>query len=213
MGTLVIVAHADDETLSMGGTIAMAPAGSITVAVLCSGRVNRSVDDRDTHTQFQKACAMLGAASLEASFPDQQLELVGSLKINQQVEAWIQDLQPDVIYSHHIADVNIDHRIVAQAAHVACRPPWRGTLWAFDNPSSTEWSAGLREPRFAPNMFLELTLEALEKKITTMETFYRAEMRPYPHPRSRLGLEARAMWRGMQGGMKYAEAFQLIKQT
>ena len=36
-------------------------------------------------------------------------------------------------------------------------------------------------------------------------------MRQFPHPRSLLGIKTLSMYRGMQIGAKYAEAFKIIR--
>ena len=40
---------------------------------------------------------------------------------------------------------------------------------------------------------------------------YRTEYRDFPHPRSKAGLLSRARYWGMQAGLSYAEAFQVIR--
>jgi LmbE family N-acetylglucosaminyl deacetylase len=226
MDTLIIVAHADDETLAMGGTIwtLAHQSKNVCVAALTSDRASRQkqkivnagvtqlIEQKiDTTLDLGHACAILGAASMQASLPDQRLDITGSLLVNRQVEDWIYKYKPKRIFTHHIADLNIDHRIVAQGVHVACRPhKWQGQLYFMDTPTNTEWADGLREPRFTPNTFCPLTTDAIDAKLRALEC-YPSEIHEVPHPISAQGLVARAAYWGMVSGHMRAEAFQLIR--
>jgi len=48
----------------------------------------------------------------------------------------------------------------------------------------------------------------LERKLAAIDA-YAAEMRDWPHPRSRQGVESLARWRGATVGCEAAEAFVL----
>ena len=90
----------------------------------------------------------------------------------------------------------------------ACRPQ-RGcpvkTLLFFEVPSSTEWQPPGSAPVFAPNWFVDISAN-LDRKLTALDA-YAAELRPWPHPRSRQGVEHLARWRGATIGAEAAEAF------
>ena len=81
-------------------------------------------------------------------------------------------------------------------------------LLAYEVLSSSERSFGTISP-FIPN-----TYEGIEKYIKLKRKAlckYTTEIRGYPHPRSPEGIEILAQRRGMDVGLKYAEAFQLIR--
>ena len=59
--------------------------------------------------------------------------------------------------------------------------------------------------------FLIVFCEKTWKKKLAALKCYNMEMKKYPHPRSYKGLEILSELRGMQNGMKMAEAFQIIK--
>jgi len=140
-------------------------------------------------------------------WPDQKLDTIPILEINQFIECWIKELKPSTVYTHNQHDANKDHRIVFEATLVACRPvPGSSVkrLLSYEVPSSTEWAA----EAFHPNVFNEIDLD---KKLKLLLP-YQNEMRPWPHPRSLQGIGALAMWRGATVGVNYAEAFELVRE-
>ena len=50
------------------------------------------------------------------------------------------------------------------------------------------------------------------KDKTKAMSFYKSELKEYPHPRSLDGIEVLAKKRGMEVGLKYAEAFMLLRE-
>ncbi len=42
-------------------------------------------------------------------------------------------------------------------------------------------------------------------------SFYKSELRKYPHPRSLKGIKINAQYQGMRVGLRYAEVFKSIK--
>jgi LmbE family N-acetylglucosaminyl deacetylase len=135
------------------------------------------------------------------------------LEITQAVEMLIAKYQPDMVFSHHAGDVNIDHRRLHDAVVTACRPQ-KGhpvkTLLCFEVPSSTEWQLPGSAPFFAPNWFVDISA-TVERKLAALDA-YTAELRPWPHPRSLKGVEHLARWRGATVGFNAAEAFMLGRQ-
>lgn len=76
-------------------------------------------------------------------------------------------------------------------------------------PSSTEWSWNTAENRFQPNLFYEIGIHGVEKKMEALLA-YSGVAREYPHPRSKEALSGLASFRGAQSGCEYAEAFELV---
>src|SRR2546422_8205054 len=89
--------------------------------------------------------------------------------------------QPQHIYAHWMGDVNGDHARIAEAVAVAARPysaPGLQSIYAFETPSSTEWTASGRAGAFAPNVFVDISDE-LDCKLDAMRC-YESELRPPP---------------------------------
>lgn len=220
---LILAAHPDDEVLGCGGTIAkLADQGAtVHVAFLADGVFSRTGNAEAPpdelswrRTAAQKACDILGAKSVAfGDFPDNRMDTVALLDITKVVEALIAEHKPETVLTHHAGDVNIDHRRLHEAVVTACRPqhghPVK-TLLCFEVPSSTEWQLPGSAPAFAPNWFVDISA-TLDRKLSALEA-YAAELRNWPHPRSRQGVEYLAHWRGATVGVDAAEAFMLGRQ-
>ena len=220
---LVIAAHPDDEVLGCGGTLLkLAHAGAeIHLAFLADGVGARNPDaaQRQAELDQRRAAArvaadILGAASVHFDdLPDNRLDGVPLLEITQRVEALIARHRPVTLFTHHGGDLNIDHRRTHQAVMTACRPqsghPVR-TLLCFEVPSSTEWQPPGSGTPFTPNWFVDIGA-TLDGKLAAL-TAYTAEVRDWPHPRSREGVAYLARWRGANVGCQAAEAFMLARQ-
>ncbi|MEO8019648.1 MAG: PIG-L family deacetylase, partial [Pseudomonadota bacterium] len=81
------------------------------------------------------------------------------------------------------------------------------TLLSFEVPSSTEWQLPDGAPPFVPNWFIDIS-DTLALKLAALDA-YAEELREWPHPRSRRGVEHLAHWRGAAVGVDAAEAFVL----
>jgi N-acetylglucosamine malate deacetylase 1 len=220
--TLIIAAHPDDEVLGCGGAIAKLTAAGTEVhlAFLADGIGARNPDLslREAELRQRRAAAaaagrILGAASLSFDdLPDNRLDSVPLLDITQKVEALITRYRPATVFTHHAGDLNIDHRRTHQAVITACRPQ-RGhpvrTILCFEQPSSTEWQPPSSGQPFTPHWFIDISA-VLELKLAAMDA-YAEELRAWPHPRSRQGLEHLARWRGASVGCDAAEAFMLAR--
>lgn len=220
---LFLAAHPDDEVLGCGGTIAkFAETGAtVNVAFLADGVFSR-YGTRESQQQnlvfrrivAKKACDILGVNSASfGDFPDNRMDTVPLIEIVQVVEALVAKHQPDTVFTHHAGDVNIDHRRMHEATVIACRPQ-KGhpvkTLLCYEVPSSTEWQLPGSAPSFIPNWFVDIS-STLNRKLAALEA-YSEELRPWPHPRSRMGVEHLARWRGATVGVDAAEAFVLGRQ-
>lgn len=218
--TLVIAAHPDDEVLGCGGTIAkLTKQGEqVNVAFLADGVSSRGgipdlsfVDLESRRCAAKLACAILGVSAVEfGDFPDNRLDTVPLLDIVKVVEALIKRYGPTTIFTHHAGDLNIDHSRIHAAVATACRPaPTQTvkTLLSFEIPSSTEWQLPGSAPPFSPNWYVDIT-DTLSTKLKALDA-YESELRLWPHPRSREGVEHLARWRGATIAVNSAEAFVL----
>jgi LmbE family N-acetylglucosaminyl deacetylase len=220
---LVVAAHPDDEVLGCGGTVTRFSdeGASVHVAFLADGVLSRAVDTKALLAELsvrraaaQKACGILGVKSVFfGEFPDNRMDTIALLDIIKPVEALIEKYRPDTVFTHHSGDVNIDHRRIHEAVVAACRPqcghPVK-TLLCFEVPSSTEWQLPGSAPVFAPNWFVDIS-GTLERKLAALDA-YAAELRVWPHSRSRQGVEHLARWRGATVGASAVEAFMLGRQ-
>ena len=160
----------------------------------------------------EEARNILGLATIQHfDFPDNQIDTVSGLDLAKCVETVIHSLKPEVIYTHHLGDLNIDHSLTARATMVACRPqPGCGVkeIYGFEVLSSTGWGAPQENP-FVPDMFVDIT-DFLKKKIEAFSA-YSHEVRPSPHARSKENVEYLAKYRGHNIGVNAAEAFKVLR--
>jgi N-acetylglucosamine malate deacetylase 1 len=219
---LVIAAHPDDEVLGCGGAIAkhIQQGDKVHVLILAEGVTSRKSERNKDDSQAElsaleisahQANQILGGSSLSMhDFPDNRMDSCELLDIVKFIEQSIEQYQPQIVYTHHNGDVNVDHRCIHQAVVTACRPIPNHpvyTLLFFEIPSSTEWQPPSSAPPFTPNWFVDIS-ETLVLKLKALEA-YESEMRSYPHPRSLEAVEYLARWRGATIGVKAAEAFML----
>lgn len=220
MNILVIAAHPDDEILGCGATMAkhVKNGDQVYVAILAEGitsrekKRNRSNKEEELHLlakEAKKANDVIGVTELRLfDFPDNRMDSIDLLDIIKVVEELIDNYKPDVIYTHHIGDVNIDHQRIHQAVITACRPiPDKHKvkeLLFFEVLSSTEWQPIDVTP-FTPNWFVDVT-ETIDLKLKSLKE-YNHEMREWPHSRSNTAAHHLARLRGSTIGVEAAEAF------
>lgn len=215
---LVVAAHPDDEALGCGGTIARHARNGdkVHVLFLSDGVASRDEGHRDADIRndaAETAGKVLSVTSVSyGSFPDNQMDSVPLLDVVKFIHKHIEDIQPNIIYTHHHADLNIDHQIAAQATMTACRPQ-KGhpvkEIYAFEVPSSTEWQNPTKSDAFIPNIFVDIS-DDIDTKIKALEA-YDMEMRPFPHSRSYEAIRALATLHGARNGLDAAEAFMCLR--
>lgn len=219
---LIIAAHPDDEVLSCGGTIAKLAKGGNKVYCLFLGRgkssrfeiKNNKVIEREQNIlekEAKKAGKILGISKIFfEDFPDQKYDTIPFLDVVKAIEKVKNQIKPDIVFTHHLGDLNLDHQITLKAVLTACRPLKNETvkkIYSFEVPSSTEWSVN---PQFSPNFFVDVK-KTFNKKIEALKA-YKSEMREYPHPRCSKSLEIIARRWGIAVGRDLVEAFELIRE-
>jgi LmbE family N-acetylglucosaminyl deacetylase len=219
---LIVAAHPDDELLGAGGTIpVLARQNDVHIAILGEGissRYNQRQKAKRKELQKLQQCAryaakILGAKSVMfGGLPDNRFDEVALLDIIKQIEKWVDEFKPHIIYTHHAGDLNIDHMITFRAVLTATRP-LRGCpvkeIYAFEIPSSTEWAFTQFEPPFTPNVFVDIST-TIETKIQAMQA-YESERREFPHPRSPEAIRTIAQRWGIVVGLEATEVFQLVR--
>ena len=176
-----------------------------------------SIDLNEKTLRCQAAEAAANAVAAQpprfANFPDNQMDSVPLLEIVRTIETAVSEISPNIIYTHHGDDLNVDHQRVCEATLTACRPLPGSTverIYAFEVLSSTEWATPSSSRAFIPSRYVEVTVQ-MDKKRAAL-TCYGAEMRPPPHARSMEAVEAQAKLRGATAGVSYAEAFVTVRE-
>lgn len=223
---MLVVAHPDDEILGLGGTMHKLInefEANVHVVILGEGITSRS-DKRDIkawqnelnihRSNIKQAQAAIGYNDVSIyEFPDNRFDSVALLDVIKVIEKEKQQFNPEIIFTHHGGDVNIDHQRTFEAVITACRPMESEnvkTIITFETPSGTEWRASSDPKHFIPNFFIEINESDLNAKINAMES-YEFEKRQYPHPRSAEGLKILAQRWGIAVGKTFAEAFCIVR--
>ena len=213
---LVVAAHADDEVLGCGGTIARFAAigRRVHIMFMTDGISARQEGDSEARMQAAKeAAATLGAESPRfGDFPDNAMDSIPLIDVARAVETVVNEIKPSLVLTHHHGDLNVDHEIVNRAVMTACRPQpgfCVESILAFSIRSSTEWAIPSIENIFEPDVFVGIELH-LSKKLKALNC-YSMEMREAPHTRSIEAVEMEAKLLGARVGMHAAEGFKLLR--
>jgi len=189
---LCIAAHPDDEVLGVGGTLLRhkVQGDEVSVALLyeCEART----------AEEQRLQSIAAATSMDIPYNAYAIH---------DLDAYVLDYRPDIVYTHSRADLHQDHQDALQRALVACRPQSGvRAIYSFETPSATDWSG----VDFQPRLFVKIT-STIGAKMRAMRA-YDSEMRDPPHPRNIHSLYARAEYWGQRAGVDYAEAFEVIRE-
>lgn len=204
---LVLVAHADDETLGCGGTIVhlVKTGWSVEVVIMSDGIVRARDSEQDNRGDAVRACEILGVPPPRfLGFPDQRFDTFAMADLANAAARL--DLAPDLILTHVESDLNRDHRLTCEVAKIIGRPRKRPvSILGCEIPATTFWNGAT----FAANYFVDIS-ETIEAK-TRAFACYQNEIGQYPHPWSLEGLRLLAQNHGMHAGVGFAEAFSVIR--
>lgn len=218
---LVVVAHPDDEVVGCAGTAARLAREGCQVYTLILGEGITSRDEKPDRKKRKKELENLKKQAKEANkilgvkevflydLPDNRFDTVCLLDIVKIVESIKNKIRPDIIFTHSERDLNVDHQITYKAVITSTRPLQQETvkeIYSFEVLSSTEWNYPLS---FSPDIFFDIW-DTLKYKLEALG-IYKSELRVFPHPRSLEAIKLNAEYRGMQVGLKHAEAFKTVR--
>ncbi len=218
MNVLVIAPHPDDEVLGCGGTILkhVSNCDAVYVAIATKGceplfcaesveRVKLECMEADRFLGVRKTIFM--------DFPAAMIETVPRYELNGAFIKLIQDIKPDVVYLPHHGDMQLDHKMVTDAAMVALRPKYSHMvkkILTYETLSETGWNIPNISYEFIPNVYVNIT-DYLDKKIEAL-AIYKSQIAQYPNTRSMDTVRALALLRGSMMNMRAAEAFSAIRE-
>jgi N-acetylglucosamine malate deacetylase 1 len=217
---LCIAAHPDDEVLGAGGALTRhaQAGGEVVVLILSEGEAAKSAGTPKNAARRANAAAaarLMGVTQvIHADLDDQRFDTHAFIELIQPIEEALRGFRPQVVYTHHGGDANTDHQLVFKATYAACRPMSEQAstieqLLSYEVPSSTEQAPALAAYSFLPNAYVEVE-DVWQVKDAALEC-YASELMPWPHPRSREYINALAVKRGGEAGLRRAEAFMLLR--
>lgn len=212
---VVIAPHPDDETLGVGGTMALLAAEGVRLAVLfVSGHLPPLYPPNVFETvekESRTALQQLGVSQLEfLRIPALSVSRVPTNELNGKISHFILQNKADLVFLP-FPDRHIDHRVVFDSSVVACRPVHPNAPWmvlAYETLSETHWNVPGVEPAFTPDFFVNIS-PFVEKKDTALRS-YDSQIKQSPS-RSVEASRALARFRGSQNGCDYAEAFKVVR--
>lgn len=215
MRYLIVAAHPDDEALGAGATMHKASRNGDEVYVCLLSHWSPTRDD-DLEEGIALSHAILGVKkSYIGDFGCMRFKDEDHHAIVRFIETAIKDSKPDILITHHPADIHVDHGITTECCLEAAKLPMRQicqiepikSILFMEVPSSTDWNINPSVEGFRPNSFMEVDLEDIDKKCNAVGV-YKDVVRKEPHPRSYSVLYAIAQCRGSQAGVMFAESFQ-----
>lgn len=183
MKILYIGSHVDDAELSCGGTIQKL--GGTIIPLSYCGRTELA-------EEFHQSKDVLGASGYAHQFTVREMMQERSAVAKHLMACQMYD----TIFTHDIADVHDDHRVVAEES---LRIFKRQNIFTYIAPWNGDES---------PNYFVELTEQQLETKIRALECYKSQAHRPYMNPDF---IRAQARYNGMRCGKLYAEGFKVVR--
>ena len=156
---LVVAAHLDDEILGCGGTLLkhISNGDVVDVCMVTSPKKEIWTEEytKKKNTQAKEVDKILGTRKrYYADFPSVALNNISSADLNGKIGQIISDSDPDIIYTHHKGDINVDHRFVYESVMVNTRPINKKiSVFCFETVSSTEWS----NESFTPNFYVDIS--------------------------------------------------------
>ena len=215
---IIISAHPDDEVLGAGGAILKHKAAGdeiywiiVTNVSEAEGFSRERVNSRKE--EIEKVEKMLGVKkTFVLDYPTMSLSSSSLIEMVPKISKVFLEVEPETIYCLNRSDAHSDHRITFDAV-MACtksfRYPFIKKVLLYECISETEFAPALHEKVFIPNYFVDIS-DYMERKLEIMRV-YESELGEHPFPRSEKNIDALAVYRGASCGVKYAEAFQLIK--
>jgi len=196
---LAIGAHPDDIEFGCGGALIKytQKGHRLFLLVMTGGGLGGSSSVR---TQEQKASGkILGTEKIYWGGYD-DTHLVVDIDLIDKIEAVIAEVKPDFIFCNFPDDTHQDHRHLAQAIMSATR--YIRNVLFFEGPTTQN---------FNPQVFVDIS-DTLDRKVEALKAHHSQVMKTNIEDLSIVEVaHSSANFRGIQGRVKYAEAFHSLR--
>lgn len=208
---VVFAPHADDAEIAMGGTIAkLSKNNKVTIVTAIIPKENNlgNLDQYMVNNRYneQKKSAKILGAELEV-LNINQYEFTYNRKYIQIIDKIIMKLKPDVVFSCWEHDTHQDHQTLAKLVYSSLRKN-NISLYLYE----AMLPGGINSNVFNPVLFIDISKQ-IKKKINSLKQFksvFKNKKNTYSN--YYYFIIARARFRGGCINVRYAEAFQSIKQ-
>ncbi len=199
MKVLAIGAHPDDLEIGCGGTL-IRHSGSgdeVYLLVVTDGSMGGKPDTRGR--EQRDAAKILGAKeTFFCGYADTRFEC--NRDSIMKLEQHIDEVEPDIVYTHWGDDTHQDHRHIAQAVVPAARSV--PNLLFFESLSSRQ---------FHPTVFVNIG-DVINQKLASLEAHASQMQKTNIENMSILDIaRSTANFRGIQGRVTYAEGFAAVR--
>lgn len=199
MNVLAIGAHPDDVEYGCGGMLTKyAQKGHDVYLFVASDGAQGDEGSLRRQEQADSAIVMGCREVFWGEYPDSEIPLNRDLVVR--IESVVRRVKPRMIFAHYPDDTHQDHRNLAQ-----------GTLSATSDVPNFLFYEGPTTQNFTPNCFTDIET-VLAKKLACLEAHRSQVGKTSVEDLTILQLaRSCANFRGIQGRVKYAEAFQSVR--
>lgn len=216
---LVIAPHADDEVIGLGGTLLKHKLNSdeIYVCIVTRGVPPAFSEEfmKNLRQETIECHRLLGVTkTFFLEFPSVILDSVPRYDLNGAILNVVAQVAPQIVYIPHFGDMQRDHAIVAEASMVAVRPKYDfkiEAIYSYETLSETEWNSPHCANIFVPQRYVDIT-SVFDKKKELLNC-YKSQLSEFPNPRSLKAVQSLAEYRGSTVGVRFAEAFSVIREV
>lgn len=193
LSVLAVGAHPDDIELGCGGTlVAHSRRGdSVALLILTDGNGRPQSAPGARVAEAEAAAAMLGASRVFWGNLDDRAVPEGRETV-EAIDAVIEEVQPDIVYTLWGVDTHQDHRVTHEATLAAARRVSRILL--YESPTSLN---------FQPTLFVDVS-EVLDRKLEALAAHAsQVEANQLVDPEA---LAAEARFRGFEARLPHGKA-------
>lgn len=199
MKVLAFGAHPDDIEIGMGGTIARYSKNKndvlMVIAMIPHGQEVR-------RHEAKNAAKILSAELIILDIdPD---KMIFSREFVRRFDEVVREYSPDIVYTHWNHDSHNDHVAVAEAVIASTRKN-DCSVYMFEQTVP----GGIVTYSFRAQSFVDIS-DTIDTKMKSVRA-HKSQIKRYGEHWS-AGVKGRAMYRGYQINVNYAEAFEVVKE-
>lgn len=196
MKVLAVGAHPDDVELGCGATLLrhVARGDEVTILVMTAGQLGL-VEGMSRQAEQEDAAARLGVQLRWGGFDDGMVP--DGPEAIAVIDEAIASSGAETLYTHAPNDTHQDHRSTATAGLAAARR--LPTVLQYETPSTQA---------FEPTVYIDVAA-TLDQKMVALRSHLSQVLRQGPVDLE--AIEAQARFRGFQGRIRYAEAFEAAR--
>jgi LmbE family N-acetylglucosaminyl deacetylase len=199
MNILAIGAHPDDIEFGCGGTLSKYSEKGHKVYMLVLSKGDKGGDSDVRQKEQENSARILGAEKLHFG-NHVDTEIVQSQKLITEIEDFLKEIKPGFIFVHYFDDTHQDHRNLSDSAISATR--YIQNVLFYEGPTTQN---------FTPNVYVDIT-SALDKKFESLEAHVSQVSKTNIEGLSIIeAARSTAHFRGIQGRVNYAEAFNSLR--